>query len=241
MFDYGSQISTYETSGIVDYFRIPKRAYYWYRNAYAKVAPPTWPAAGTPAGLKLTASTTTLSAVDGTQDALVTVTVVDASGKAISNNVPVTLTVTSGPGEFPTGPSIIFTPPSSSDPRADIAILDGQAAIEFRTYYAGTSVITATSPGLSSATMTITSQGSPAYVPGSTPPTAPRPYVRYTGSTDAAGDEQHAGAQPSHQREQHRQRYLRAGQRRRREHGLDGFQHGHRRRGGRSPWRPTAP
>ncbi len=183
MFDYGSHISTYETSGIVDYFRIPKRAWYWYRNAYAKVAPPTWPAAGTPAGLKLAASSTTLSAVDGTQDALVTVTVVDASGKAINNNVPVTLTVTSGPGEFPTGPTILFTPPSSSDPQADIAIADGQAAIEFRSYFAGTSVITATSPGLASANMTITSQGSPAYVPGSTPPTAPRPYVRYTGST----------------------------------------------------------
>jgi len=124
-----------------------------------------------------------LSAVDGTQDALVTVTVVDANGKAINNNVPVTLTVTSGPGEFPTGPSIVFTPPSSSDPQADIAIADGQAAIEFRSYFAGSSVITATSPGLASATITITSQGSPAYVPGSTPPTAPRPYVRYTGST----------------------------------------------------------
>ena len=70
MFDYGSQMSTqYINSGIVDYFRIPKRSYYWYRNTYAKVAPPTWPAAGTPAGLKLTSSTTTLSAVDGTQDA----------------------------------------------------------------------------------------------------------------------------------------------------------------------------
>ena len=101
--------ASYGIMGIVDYFRIPKRSYYWYRNAYAKVAPPTWPASGTPAGLKLTSSTTTLSAVDGTQDAWLLVTVVDASGKPINNNVPVTLTVTSGPGEFPTGPSITFT------------------------------------------------------------------------------------------------------------------------------------
>ena len=92
MFDYGSQMSAqYINSGLVDYFRIPKRSYYWYRNANANVAPPTWPAAGTAAGLKLTSSTTTLSAVDGTQDAWLLVTVVDASGKAISNNVPVTL------------------------------------------------------------------------------------------------------------------------------------------------------
>jgi hypothetical protein len=176
MFDYGSQMGAqYTNSGIVDYFRIPKRAYYWYRNAYAKVAPPTWPTAGTPAGLKLTASTTTLSAVDGTEDAWLLVTVVDANGNAISNNVPVTLTLKSGPGEFPTGPSITFTPPGSGS-ASDISIRDGQAAIEFRTYYAGTSIIEATSPGLTSSSITITSQGAPAWVEGMSPTVAPRPY-----------------------------------------------------------------
>ncbi len=182
MFDYGTHFGpSLANTGIVDNFRVPKRAWYWYRNAYAKMPPPTWPAAGTPAGLQLTASTTTLGAVDGTQDALLTVAVLDASGKPINNNVPVTLTVTSGPGEFPTGPSITFTPPSTNDPQSDIAIQDGQAAIEFRTYYSGTSVITASSPGLKSATVTITSQGSPAFVAGSTPSTPIRPYSRYTG------------------------------------------------------------
>ena len=176
MFDYGSQMgSQYTNAGLVDYFRIPKRAYYWYRNTYAKVAPPTWPAAGTAAALKLTSSTPTLSAVDGTQDAWLLVTVVDSSGKAISNNVPVTLTIKSGPGEFPTGPSITFTPPGSGS-ASDIAIRDGQAAIEFRTYYSGTSIIEATSSGLASSSVTITSQGSPAWVEGTTPKVAPRPY-----------------------------------------------------------------
>jgi len=178
VFDHGTQAdASYGIMGIVDYFRIPKRSYYWYRNAYAKVAPPTWPTSGTPAALKLTSSTTTLSAVDGTQDAWLLVTVVDASGKPINNNVAVTLTVTSGPGEFPTGPSITFTPPGGGA-ASDIAILDGQAAIEFRTYYSGTSVLTASSPGLTSASVTITSQGSPAYVAGQTPPTPARPYTR---------------------------------------------------------------
>ncbi len=176
IFDYASQMGgTYETTGIVDFFRIPKRAYYWYRNTYGKVAPPTWPTSGTPAGLQLTSSTTTLSEVDGTQDAWLLVTVVDSSGNPISNNVTVTLTVTSGPGEFPTGPSITFTPPGSGS-ASDIAILDGQAATEFRTYYSGTSVITATSTGLTSAGVTITSQGSPAWVEGVTPAVKPRPY-----------------------------------------------------------------
>jgi hypothetical protein len=178
IFDHGTQAdASYGIMGIVDYFRIPKRSYHWYRNAYAKVAQPTWPTSGTAAGLKLTSSTTTLSAVDGTQDAWLLVTVVDSGGKAISNNVPVTLTITSGPGEFPTGPSITFTPPGGGA-ASDIAILDGQAAIEFRTYYSGTSVIEATSPGLTSSSVTITSQGSPAWVEGTTPKVAPRPYSR---------------------------------------------------------------
>jgi len=167
--------------GIVDYFRIPKRSYYWYRNTYAKVAPPAWPSSGTPAGLKLTANPTSLTAVDGTQDSWLLVTVVDSGGNAINNNVPVTLTVTSGPGELPTGPSITFTPSSGSvnlgsGQPSDISIIDGQAAIEFRTYYSGTSVITATSTGLTSSSVTITSQGSPAWVEGVTPAVQPRPY-----------------------------------------------------------------
>ena len=177
VFDHGTQdAASYGIMGIVDYFRIPKRSYYWYRNAYAKVAPPTWPTSGTAAGLKLTSGTTTLSAVDGTQDAWLLVTVVDSSGKPISNNVTVTLTVTSGPGEFPTGPSITFTA-GTAKPASDIAILDGQAAIEFRTYYSGTSVITASSTGLTSDTVTITSQGSPSFVQGQTPPADTRPYT----------------------------------------------------------------
>jgi hypothetical protein len=182
IFDHGSVAgSRNEMSGIVDYFRLPKRAWYWYRNAYANVPPPTWPASGTPAALQVTADKTNLSAVDGTDDAQLIVTVLDGQGNAINNNVPVTLSITSGPGEFPTGTSITFTPASSSD-QSDIAIVDGKAAIEFRSYYAGTSVIKATSPNLTAATITITSQGSPAWVDGVTPPTAARPYTRYTGS-----------------------------------------------------------
>ena len=182
VFDYGSQMgTTYITTGMVDYFRIPKRAWYWYRNTYANVAPPTWPASGKPAGLKLTSNTTTLTAVDGTQDAWLNVTVVDSSGTPINNTVPVTLTVTSGWGQFPTGPSITFTPLGSaslgSGAATDISMIDGQAAIEFRTYYSGTSVITATSPGLTSISVTITSQGSPAFVQGQTPPADSRPYT----------------------------------------------------------------
>jgi beta-galactosidase/beta-glucuronidase len=182
MFDHGSVGGTsLETMGIVDYFRLPKRAWYWYRNAYGGIAAPTWPVAGTAAALKLTADKTTLAAVDGTDDAQIVVTVVDGSGNAINNNVTVTLSIESGPGEFPTGPSITFTPPSSS-PQSDIAIMDGTAAIEFRSYYAGTTVIRATATGLTDGTITITSEGSPAWVQGVTPSAPAQPYTRYAGS-----------------------------------------------------------
>ncbi|MBW8780362.1 MAG: discoidin domain-containing protein [Verrucomicrobia bacterium] len=182
MFDHGSFAGTnLETMGVVDYFRLPKRAWYWYRNAYKGIAPPVWPVAGTATQLGLAADNTTLTAVDGTDDAQLQVSVLDASGNRLSNTAAVTLTIESGPGEFPTGRSITFTPSGSGD-ASDIAMRDGWAAIEFRAYQAGSSVIRATSPGLTDATITITSQGSPAFVAGTTPLVASRPYTRFNGT-----------------------------------------------------------
>ncbi len=176
-FDHGSIAGRkFGAMGLVDYFRLPKRAWYWYRNEYLHIPPPAWPDNGISAALKLTADKTTLNSVDGTDDAQIIVTVVDKDGKAINNCPPVTLAVESGPGEFPTGPSISFAPDS------DITIRDGQAAMEFRSYYAGKTVIRATSPGLKDATVEIISRGEPKFVAGKTPPVAPRPYVRFTGT-----------------------------------------------------------
>ena len=161
--------------GMIDYFRLPKRQWYWYRNENLHIPPPAWPVSGTPAALKLTADKTTLKSVDGTDDAQLIVAVVDKHGRALSNSPPVTLAIASGPGEFPTGPSITFAPDS------DITIRDGEAAMEFRSYFAGKTVIRATSPGLKDATITVTSLGEPKFIAGQTPPVKPRPYVRYTG------------------------------------------------------------
>jgi beta-galactosidase len=176
-FDHGSLAGRrFGAMGLVDYFRLPKRQWYWYRNEYLHIPPPAWPSNGIPAALKLMADKTTLNSVDGTDDAQIIVTVVDKDGKAINNCPPVTLAIESGPGEFPTGPSITFAPDS------DITIRDGQAAMEFRSYYAGRSVIRATSPGLKDATIRITSRGEPGFVAGKTPSVKPRPYVRFTGT-----------------------------------------------------------
>jgi hypothetical protein len=174
-FDHGSIAGrTFGGMGMVDYFRLPKRQWYWYRNTYRGVPPPAWPQPGVAAALRLSADRTTLRRVDGTDDAQVVVTVADKDGTPLSNCPPVTLTIESGPGEFPTGPSIAFAADS------EIAIRDGQAAIEFHCYHAGETLIRATSPGLKDATLRITSLGEPKFVPGVTPRVAPRPYHRFS-------------------------------------------------------------
>jgi beta-galactosidase len=174
-FDHGSLAGRrFGAMGFVDYFRLPKRQWYWYRNEYLHIPPPAWPSNGTPAALKLTADKTTLNSVDGTDDAQIIVTVVDKDGKPISNCPTVSLAIASGPGQFPTGPGITFAPDS------DITIRDGMAAIEFRSYYAGKTVIRATSPGLKDATIQITSRGEPKFITGKTPSVKPRPYVRFS-------------------------------------------------------------
>jgi beta-galactosidase len=119
-FDHGSIAGhRFGAMGMVDYFRLPKRQWYWYRNEYRHIPPPAWPSNGIPAALKLTADKTTLDSADGRDDAQIIVTVVDKHGTPINNCPPVTLAIESGPGEFPTGSSITFAPDS------DIAIRDG--------------------------------------------------------------------------------------------------------------------
>ena len=176
-------------TGIIDYFRLPKRPYYWYQQVYrdgrSQAVEPTWPQEGIPAKLQLEASQAVIPSCNGTDDAQLIVTILDAEGKHISNNRAVTLDIVSGPGEFPTGRSITFLPPSD-DPASDIRILDGQAAITFRSYYAGTTIIRATSEGLESADITITTLGSPTWIEAAYPVCENRPYSRYVASNDKA-------------------------------------------------------
>jgi beta-galactosidase len=177
-FDHGSIAGhRFGAMGMVDYFRLPKRQWYWYCNEYLHIPPPNWPSNGVPAALELIADKTILNSVDGTDDAQLVVTVVDKNGTPINNCPPVMLAVESGPGEFPTGPSITFAPDS------DIAIRDGVAAMEFRSYHAGKSVIRATSPGLKDAVIQIVSRGEPKFIAGKTPVVKARPYVRFGTAT----------------------------------------------------------
>ncbi|MBS1601881.1 MAG: discoidin domain-containing protein [Bacteroidetes bacterium] len=158
--------------GLVDYFRLPKRSWYWYRDHYRHIPPPVWPGPGIAAGLRLSADKRRAMA-DGTDDIQLVVTVVDARGVAISNSPQVRMEIESGPGELPTGRSIEFTP------GGDISILDGQAAIECRAWYSGRSRIRVSSPGLRPAVMDVDFDGPVAYVAGVTPLVSARPYVRF--------------------------------------------------------------
>jgi hypothetical protein len=114
-----------------------------------------------------------MAGTDGRDDVQLVVTVEDAAGRPISASPPVTLTIESGPGELPTGRTLTF------DPDADIPIRDGQAAIEFRSYEGGDSVIRASSPGLADAFLTVATRGQPQFIPGQTPVAASHPYRRF--------------------------------------------------------------
>lgn len=174
-FDHGSIFGgNMAKLGIVDYFRLPKRSWYWYRNEYGHQTPPEWPVEGVPARLRLMASKTAGIRADGTDDVQLIVTVLDKDGRELSNSPDVRLSVVSGPGEFPTGRAIDFSADS------DIRIMDGKAAIAFRAYYAGRTVVEATSDGLEPAQVELEFTGAPQYEEGKAWQTESRPYVRFS-------------------------------------------------------------
>lgn len=173
-FDYGTRAGDFGLMGMIDYFRMPKNMWYWYRNEYMHIAPPEPAIEGIPARLKLVADKTTIANTDGTDDVKLIVSVFDKNKKQLSNSPDVTLRIIAGPGEFPTGSSITFSN------KSDIYIRDGKAAIEFRSYYGGKTIIRASSEGLQNDSIMIETKGAPSYIEGVTPKINDRPYVRYT-------------------------------------------------------------
>jgi len=170
-FDHGSIAGRkFGGMGIVDYFRLPKRQWHWYRNAYRGIAPGPWPKQGQPAALRLTASRNTIARADGTDDVQIVVTVLDKNDVPIANSPPIRLAIEAGPGEFPTGRVIDFAPDS------DIEIRDGRAAIAMRSWFRGKSRLRATSPGLKDAVLEITTLDGPEFLPGVSPLAPERPY-----------------------------------------------------------------
>ncbi|MET8763974.1 RICIN domain-containing protein [Lentzea sp. NPDC004782] len=161
-FDHGTIMDpSYARMGMIDYYRLPKDQWYWYRANKAKWSGTTNIADPAPVpreqSTRATATAMTLetgrnSAVtvtdDGSTDTQLVVTMRNASGAWVNDTRTVKLTVTSGPGILPGGKSYTFTPGRQA--------FDGKAAVEFRSYYAGTTTITASSAGLPDATITVT-------------------------------------------------------------------------------------
>ena len=168
--DYGSIAGKQGLKGIVNHQRLPKRSWHWYRKAIRGIEPPPAPIDGVAAKLRLGADKTTIRGTDATDDVQLTVTALDAQDRHVRTCPPITLTIEAGPGEFPTGRSITFAADS------DIGLADAQAAMAFRSYHGGRSVIRATSPGLADAAIEITTEGEPRFVEGVTPLVSDRPY-----------------------------------------------------------------
>lgn len=172
-FDYGTRAGDFGLMGMVDYFRLPKDMWYWYRNEYRKIKRPEPAIEGVAYRLKLTSDKNIICNTDGTDDIFLTVSVLNKEGVQLSNSPDVTLQIVSGPGEFPTGRKIVF------GNKSDIYIRDGKAAIEFRSYFGGKTCIVASSDGLINDTIHVETKGLPIYIEGVSCNIGDRPYERY--------------------------------------------------------------
>ncbi|NMO94958.1 beta-galactosidase [Paenibacillus lemnae] len=173
-FHHGSLANDMGHMGIVDYYRLPLRTWYWYRFnflpeigvtpeelSYLGIDPPAagsiepeWPKAGVPVRIKLYPGVGSDTSIrnDGTDDVQLIVELVDEDGRRVDAAADVTLTVT-GPGQLPSYDSKVMNAESG------LQIIEGLGAITFRSYYAGVTTIEAASPGLNSASLEITTVG----------------------------------------------------------------------------------
>ncbi|WP_168801443.1 glycoside hydrolase family 2 protein [Glycomyces buryatensis] len=137
--------------GLADYWRMPKRAYYWYREKLRGLAPPAFAEPGTAVALRLT-SDAEMIPTDGTGDARLLVELVDEHGVRVVDDRAVRLTVVEGEGVFPSGRSITLSPENHS-------LRDGAGAMELRAYVPGTQRIRATADGLGAAELVLMAVG----------------------------------------------------------------------------------
>lgn len=176
-FDHGTIAKgDFGRMGFIDYQRIPKRRYYWYQKENLGIEPPAESREGQPAKIRLAASKTKGIKADGTDDAQLLATIVDKSGNSLSNSPNTTLRIVSGPGRFPTGSSITFSKDS------DICILDGKAAITIRSYYAGETIVEASSEGLPTERLALSFVGAPDFQEGISRQSDEHPYRRFESS-----------------------------------------------------------
>ena len=152
-FHHGSILGGMGAMGMIDYYRLPLNTWYWYRKELLGIPAPEIAKKGIADHLELHGDRTEFLA-NGQEDVWLHVYLCNKEGKRISNELPVTLEVVEGDGIFPTGRSITFKPEDNS-------FLDGQAAIEFRSYFGGENVIEARADGLEPVRLCLKAKGEP--------------------------------------------------------------------------------
>ncbi|MCH9276394.1 hypothetical protein JS533_008965 [Bifidobacterium amazonense] len=146
-FDHGSILGEMGRMGMIDYHRLPKNAWYWYRARLRGIPAPA-PKSRLPAERIILTPDRTTIAGNGQEDAFLHVVLCDANGQPVADERTVTLHV-DGLGILPTGKSMVLSPERRS-------LLDGEGAATFRGYYGGSNKITATADGLDPASAVIT-------------------------------------------------------------------------------------
>ena len=168
-FFHGSILDGMGSMGMIDYYRLPLACWYWYREHLTGKKAPKPKQKGIPYQIRLSSDVSEFAA-NGQEDAWICAELLDKEGTPIANEMELTLTVVKGNGIFPTGKSITFSPKNSS-------MLDGMAAIEFRSWYGGENVIRAEANGVKSAEISILAKGAPLPANIVLNPMLPPPYV----------------------------------------------------------------
>lgn len=168
-FHHGSIFDGMGSMGMIDYYHLPLACWYWYREHLAGKSAPKPKKEGTPFQIRLSSDVNRFRA-NGQEDAWICAELLDQEGNPISNEIELTFTVEKGDGIFPTGKTITFSPEKKN-------MLDGLAAIEFRSWYGGENVICATADGVKSAKICIFADGEPKPKNTVLNPMLPPPYT----------------------------------------------------------------
>ena len=154
-FHHGSILFDMGHMGIIDYYRLPLQAWYWYRKELRGIERLSPACDGVGYRLTLSADKAVIR-TDGTDDVHLIVQIVDKDGNRVKHTAAVTLEVTEGGGVFPTGRTIRLSEETGS-------FLDGMGAIELRSYYAGSITVEAQSGELAAAKLRLEAVGGEAW------------------------------------------------------------------------------
>lgn len=136
---------------MIDYYRLPLKLWYWYRETLLGIKLPEPVKEGIPYAVRITSDRACMG-TDGTENAFIKVEIIDQEGNPIANSMEVELEVVSGGAVFPTGKRFVFSPENKN-------FYEGLGAIELRSYYAGENRITAKAKGLVTGELIINATG----------------------------------------------------------------------------------